>query len=154
MADRWKIEIDAADADRDLLRVAALLTDMRPFWPKVVPLFTAWMSRQFESEGAYGGMPWAKLSPAYAAWKSVHYPGKGILVAEGDLRRASANPTRSAGPLTLELTIKDEKIAYHEEGTPRMPARPLLFGDPLPAAARADLDAAAEDFLSDFLRRL
>ena len=125
-----------------------------PFWPSVVPVFIQWMKQQFETEGEFGGHKWARLSPSYAAWKAVHYPTRGILYAEGDLRQAASRPTRRVTPSTLTMTISDPKIQYHEKGTPHMPARPLLFGDPLPSSAAADLDRAAGDFLDLWLGRI
>jgi hypothetical protein len=149
------VEYDDADARKYLDRVAAMLVDLRPFFPKIVPVFISWMRYQFESEGAYAwGHPWAPLSPGYAAWKAVHYPARGILYAEGDLRMAASQPKRTVTPRTLTLTINDPKLQYHETGTPNMPARPLLFGDPLPGAARADLEQAAEEFIDDWMGRI
>lgn len=150
-----RVDYDDDDAMKHVERVAALLVDLRPFWPKVVPVFIGWMRQQFETEGAYAwGSPWTPLSPAYAAWKAIAYPGKSILIAEGDLRQAASRPRRRATATTLTLTIDDPKLQYHETGTERMPARPLLFGDPLPHAAAADLDKAAEEFIDDWLRRI
>jgi hypothetical protein len=56
------------------------------------------MGKQFDSEGDFFGEQWAPLSEPYATWKMQHYPGKGILSAEGDLRRAATTPERIARP--------------------------------------------------------
>ena len=155
MSEGFHIEVDDDAALRDLNRIAAFLLDLRPFWPKVVPVFIAWMRAQFETEGAFAwGQPWAPLSPSYAAWKAIAHPGKGILIAEGDLRRAASNPIRRATPSSLTLTIDDPKLQHHETGTANMPARPLLFGDPLPIAASAMLDHAVESYVDDLVRRV
>jgi len=140
--------------DRETQQVAALLLDLRTFWPSVVPLFIGWMRAQFDTQGAFMGDPWAPLSPAYAAWKAIKYPGKPILQAEGDLRQAASSPRRETTPQTLTLTIADPKAGYHQDGTGRMPARPLVFDISAPATVQSDIDKAAEDWLDDILRRL
>lgn len=137
---------------RALLRYVSFMLDLRPFWPRVVPAFIRWMRMQFESEGSYGGSPWAPLSPEYLAWKMVHYPGKSILQAEGDLRQAASRPEREARPLDLVLTIVDPKIEYHQEGTDNMPARPLIF-EHLPPDAVLELEDLAEEYADDMARR-
>lgn len=135
-------------------RLAVFLTDLRSFWPLVVPLATGWWRRQFETEGSFGGDRWAALSPDYAAWKSVHHPGKGILEATGDMRRAASRPTRAQTPTSLTLIIEDDKLPYHQDGGGNLPRRPLVFGEPLPAQAQAELDAVAEHYVTDLLRRV
>jgi hypothetical protein len=144
---------DHANADRYYRRVEELLSDLRPFWPLVVPIVTGWWREQFDTEGGFAGRPWAALSPAYAEWKAQKYPGKTILQATGDLRQAASRPSRTSTPRSLTLSIDDPKLEYHQDGTGRMPARPLVFGDPLPPAAALEIEAAAERYVGDFLRR-
>ena len=149
------------DGTREKLAwIAAQLLDLRPFWPKLVSLAIDWWGKQFDTEGAFGGFPWPPLSPSYAAWKAANYPGRGILVLERDLRQAASLPDRVANPQDLTLTIpwarlKGEQVdlSWHQLGTTRMPARPLIFGDPLPAAAALDLDRAMDEYLNDLIAR-
>lgn len=147
------LEVDDADALRKLKRLGLFFSDLRSFWPLVIPLFIGWMRQQFETEGAYGGEAWAPLSSGYGLWKSVHYPGKPILQLEGELRQAASRPERRVTPRTLTLTIRDPKIGYHQKGTGTMPARPLVF-DRLPAAAQRDLQLAGEQYVRSLLSRL
>lgn len=167
------IRFEHDEADRFYRRIELLLSDLRPFWPLVVPIVTGWWRMQFETEGGFAGRPWASLSPGYAAWKSYHFGGRKILYGPdhiigdrrlsalrehpdykgGALKRAAASPTVVRTPHTLTMVINDPKIEFHQEGTPTMPARPLVFGDPLPAAAVAEIDAAADRYVGDFLRR-
>lgn len=142
------------DADRRIRTLALFLTDLRPFWPKVVPLVTGWWRRQFETEGAFAGQPWPRLTPAYAAIKARLYPGRGILYREGDLYRAATNPRRVQTPSSLTLTIEDPKISYHQEGEGNLPKRPFVFGDPLPMIAEHELQQEADAFVRDLLRRV
>lgn len=120
-----------------LIRMIAMLTDLRLFWPRLVPIFVGWMRERFAQEGRFGGEQWLPLSPDYLARKAVAYPGKGILYATGDLRKAASLPKRIATPRSLTLIIDDSEYKhggdvarsvaeYHQTGTDRMPARPLI----------------------------
>lgn len=154
-----RIEIDgAAELEKRLAMFEATIRDLRSFWPSVVPLFIKWMRQQFETEGAFMGTPWAPLTARYAAWKGVHYPGKGLLYAEGDLRRGASLPQRDAGPTHLTLSIGWPKAGenldpdWHQSGTSKMVARPLL-AEHLPPEAQDDLERAATDYVTDNARR-
>lgn len=154
MAANAGVEIDFNGAPEQLQKLAVFMTDLRTFWPLVVPLVTGWWKRQFDTEGGFASGGWAPLSSDYADRKAVMYPGKGILQATGALKQAASRPTRVQTPSSLTLSIDDPKLEYHQEGTSRMPARPLVFGDPLPASAEAELQVAAEQYVTDLLRRL
>lgn len=123
--------------EQALVRMIAMLRDLRPFWPKLTPLFIEWMAERFETEGGFGGEQWEPLSPNYLARKMMLYPGKGILYASGDLRQAASRPRRIPTPASLTFIIDDSRythggntarsvIDYHQRGTDRMPARPLI----------------------------
>lgn len=153
MPDGWKIRVDDAAALRQIRFLETALSDLRPLWPVIVRLYRSWIRQQFETSGAYGGQSWPALSPAYAAWKSVHWPGRGILVASGQMRRAMDNPERRVTPRSLTLTFESDVLPFHESGTARMPARPVVLSSPLPAAAEAELRVAAEVYVRDLLKR-
>lgn len=149
-----------AEYDAALRKLTELILDLRPFWPLVVPIFVGWMGKQFDSEGDFFGQQWAPLSEPYATWKMQHYPGKGILSAEGDLRRAATTPERISRPESLVLRIKPyEKSGkamdpdWFQSGTDRMPARPLL-ADELPLEAQAELREAANYYIDENARKL
>lgn len=154
-----RVTVDDSDAERDIRIISTALSDLRPFWPLVVPLVTGWWKRQFSSEGGFAGFRWQPLSPAYAAWKASRYPGRGILHATGQTKSAASRPRRHATPRSLTLEIDDSGPAhgpvlqYHQTGD-GVPRRPLVFGDPLPAIAAAELDRAAETYIRDLLTRL
>lgn len=154
MADKITVRVTGDDAyKRKLAQLELFLEDLRPFWPLLVPVFIGWMGAQFASEGGWGGQQWAPLSPQYALWKSRHYPGRSILIREGAMRRAASEPRREPTPRTLILWIDDPKAPLHQEGTGRLPARPLI-PDPLPPAALRDIDLAAEEYVSTLVRRI
>jgi hypothetical protein len=138
---------------RKLAQLELFLEDLRTFWPLLVPVVGGWMSAQFETEGDWGGQAWAPLSPAYAAEKSQTHPGKSILIRDGNLRRAASQMRREATPRTLTMWIDDPTVAYHQDGTDDMPARPLI-PSPLPVSARVDVEVAAQEYVSTLVRRL
>jgi hypothetical protein len=80
----------------------------------------------FETEGGIFGARWAALSPAYAIKKATTYPGRGILEAKGDLRKAYGKRVFAN---LLEIFNKDPKASYHQDGTRRMPPRLLIRVD-------------------------
>ncbi|HLB03858.1 MAG TPA: hypothetical protein VJK66_02460 [Gaiellaceae bacterium] len=148
-----RIRLDSDAADRQLAQLALFLSDLRSFWPKVVPLFVLWMEQQFSSEGAFAGAPWAPLAFSTRQRKARLGLRPQILQATGAMKQAASRPTRQVTPRSLTLTIEDPKLGFHQAGTPQMPARPLIF-DRLPAAAEAELREAAADYVADLLRRL
>jgi hypothetical protein len=174
MPDGFFAEIEGlAENERALALLVAGLTDLRPFWPLVVPVFIRWMAEQFETEGEWGGEHWAPLSPDYLARKMQLYPGKPILQATGDLRQAASRPRRRATPQFLELIIDDSGY-QHGRGSPRAvapyqqfgggsreiggsegrPPRREIIPDELPPGAIADLDRLAESYVQDLARRV
>ena len=154
-----RVDVDGSDADRQVRLLELALTDLQPFWRVVTPMVRRWWKAQFDTEGGFAGHAWTPLSPQYAAWKARHYPGKGILQATGQLKQAASRAQSYATPSTLTMIIDDAGPAhgpvlqYHQEGE-GVPRRPLVFGDPLPAIAAAELDLAAERYVRDLLGRV
>lgn len=154
-----------SETEERLAKLAALVDDLRLFWPLVVPLYVRWMGEQFDQEGGFWTEHWQELSPDYLAWKTEHYPGKGILTAEGDLRHAAQSPTRKALPHELFLTVepfvkargpsKGRRIDpdWFQSGTNTMPARPLI-PEILPGGLQVEVDAVADEYIQDACRRL
>lgn len=149
------------ETDRKLAAFELQLRDLRPFWPTVKRMWRGWMTEQFASQGAFFGDPWAPLSARYAAIKAVKFPGRGILVAEGDLKRGSINPEWRATSDDLKLEIKWNKGGklldpdWHQRGnTQGMPARPILpVGDDLPAPLERQLEHATSEYVLSAARR-
>jgi phage gpG-like protein len=88
-------------------------TELKTYYSKAV----------FGSGGGLTGTKWKSLSPVYAKWKGKHYPNRGILIARGDMQN-SFRATSNRSSLTIDNT--DKKFEYHQLGTRRMPARPML----------------------------
>ena len=152
MNEGWSVYVDDGDLGRRLRGFAAQLVNLRPFWPIAARIGRGWIKQQLDSEGSWGGDPWEPLSPAYAAWKAVHYPGRPILWAERKLRAAALAPERVATADTLELRINDPKARWHQRGTRKMPARPII-PPRLPADALDELRDAFDQWVGDLIDR-
>ncbi len=148
------IRTEGVDRVADALQaVTHGLEDLRPFWPAVTTLWGGWMRQQFGSEGGWGGAAWAGLAPSTVAQKAADgYGSAGILVRTGTMRNAATAPARAAGATTLVLTIEDDKVSYHQDGTTKMVARPII-PPVLPGSAQAQLVQAADDYIDELLAR-
>ena len=123
-----------------LSRFGEGIGDFTPLWVETGGLFKQDMAAQFATEGATSGDEWAPLSDAYAAWKEKHYPGRTIGWLTGALMQSmtgGAGYTEILTPLTAEFGQDDGSTPaeggsygrYFNDGTDKMPARPVLrFG--------------------------
>ena len=107
-----------------------MLTDSQR---KITEDFTRQAFEQIRA-GQSGG--YAPLSPAYKAWKDANKPGRPILVFSGRLVKSFLDPrsrfmsvktTRRGSALEISSTVKYAR--YHQEGTRKMPARPLFIAN-------------------------
>lgn len=146
----FRVSVDDAEARRQVRAISAGLQDLRGFWPLVVPLFTSWMRLQFETSGSFGGRRWQPLSPSTVADKARRGLRPEILQATGRLKQDASRPARTQTPTSLTLTIQTPYLQYHQTGD-GVPSRPLVFGDPLPPVARAELDRAADTYVRGLL---
>jgi phage gpG-like protein len=126
---------------RGLAGFANLVKDLRPFWrDEFAPVYFGRVQDGFAMEGQprtaggrFAAGRWAPLSPKYKAWKERHYPGKKILAREGDLQASVAwngglgpGGVFHAFPRYVEFGTAIPYAIYHQQGTPKMPARPFL----------------------------
>lgn len=86
-------------------------------------LQTFYSTAVYETEGGAFGAPWAQLSQPYEAWKRTAYPGRGILVRSGDMKRGYKY---TAGRSEMKLWNPVDYAKFHQYGTSRMPQRLLL----------------------------
>lgn len=126
-----EVTTDAGDVRRRLRGLAAQLLDFRPLWPRVRKLWMRHMTEQFSSQGAWGGAAWAPVKRS---------SGKGILVDTGYMRShviGPRGPKVDVKPRSMTLTIADTGTVdgkprprgvaiFHQGGTSRMPARPII----------------------------
>lgn len=123
---RITLAIDGVEVvDRALARYVARLTDATPAFEDI--------GRQLADNNtatfAQQGQGWAPLSARYAAYKVRHFPGRPILVRTGALR-----DSLTQRPFGIDRVLPQSGTfgsaarygRYHQQGTPRMPARPPL----------------------------
>lgn len=85
--------------------------------------------------GAHG--KWKPLSEDYAAWKQRHYPGKPLMVLNGDLKNSLTkkddnniyDPSYSNNIFRLVLGSQIEYGIFHQVGAGRLPVRRVVDPD-------------------------
>lgn len=113
-----------AQVDRTLLAYAERAADMRPAWDLLEDRFRAYEQAWFDSEG---DGRWPQLSRSYGAWKAKHYPGRKILVREGDLRASVLKPDISVKePGYAIFGTGDPVASYHQRGDGHLPVRKVI----------------------------
>ena len=126
--------------------------DLRPFWPRMRPVVSRWMTQQFQTQGAWGGSRWAALTPRYGAWKAAHYPGQPILVRTGNLQRQATRPRIRGERDMMVVTLWARVASFHQHGTSRMVARPIIPAA-WPAQASKEFRDAIRGYIADRIRR-
>jgi phage gpG-like protein len=104
------------------------VADQAPALARVADDFREMMARQFASEGRAEGTPWPELSPATLRRQRARTP---ILYKTGALLRSLAEPGAAGHVEELEgysLTLGSRLpyALYHQTGTRRLPARPII----------------------------
>lgn len=109
----------------------------------------------FATEGSASGAPWAQLTALYAVRKRKLVGTKKILTFSGSMRdslrfKRPARIERMADSVTMEFGTSHRLTQFHQEGTPRMVARPPVRkserqADGLRAAVSAQFFKAAAD---------
>lgn len=111
----------AASASQRLERYGESIGSLWRVWDDIAAAFRRLEVLWFQTHGQGS---WPELSPKYAAWKAVVYPGRPLMVREGELRDSLTVDgviSRSAGSLMLGTDVDHAK--YHL-GT-RDPVAPL-----------------------------
>ena len=129
-----KIRVNTSRARQRIRRVQRGLRNLRPFFAdEATDVVYREIEQVFDSEG-YG--TWPPLSPAYAARKRRERPGKSILRYNDAYFRAATTP-RGQGSIhevrgrSLRIGVRSDEFpeqypARHEEGSGRLPARPVF----------------------------
>ncbi len=126
---QFEASVDSRNVERALNDFQASLGGNSPALAAVADDLRGMIAEQFATEGAAGGTPWTPLA-ASTLRKSRHVRS-GILNLTGALRRSLTDP---AAPGHVEeigggqlLFGTDLAFAgFHQTGTRRMPARPIL----------------------------
>lgn len=142
--------------DRTFNRIEEQIDDFRWVWPSVATEFRAIMADQFTTEGAQGASgKWKPLTPAYAKFKELAYPGMPILQATGHMMESLTDFEAGDSVFrpekdSLTLGTRTEYAGYHQRGTPRMKARPIIS---MTENTRRRLQKAIQVKLVEFVRR-
>lgn len=119
------------------------------------------LSFERKSRGGAGdeGVVWAKLSPVTIRLKTKGRGGDTqIGVDTGRMRNAVEPGFLSDGPVNVfevhdyevEVGYRGEYVEYFDQGTPRMPARPLMPGDgDYPASWTESVERTVFDWLDE-----
>lgn len=115
---------------RRFTRFVSEITDLSDLWELMARDLEATVADAFRTEGSSGGSKWAPLSEAYREQKARAYPGRGILERTRALMRSferggAGNVLRIA-PRALVWGSSVDYGRYHQSGTSRMPARPII----------------------------
>lgn len=119
--------------DLERLRINGMST--KPAMAQIAQVITDANRDQFRQQGAHYGNRWAPLSPAYKLYKTRVRPGRPILMFDGRLKKHTAPVlAKNAGIYRVnnrkaEVGLHYSQVPYaksHQEGTKRMPARPIM----------------------------
>ena len=142
-----RVSIDTKELRKNLDTFSKKLDDLSPFWESFTPVVQNLFRDVFINEGNVPGFSkWAALSPLYSAWKSANYPGQTILRLTDRLYNETVNnPIVTISPNEMTYGTNVPYAQYLEEGTSKMPPRPL-FGA-VEAYAPAILQAEILEYL-------
>jgi phage gpG-like protein len=144
--------VGQAAMERGLARFTEGLADYRPLWRAIEDDFYAAEQEQFRTEGTATGPHWTALSPNYAKWKETRFPGRLILERTGDLRRSltdrqDPNALCIEERKTLTLGSRIPYASFHQQGTSKMPARPVM-------AAPEDFQRRVREHIQAYLEEM
>ena len=80
----------------------------------------------FLSQGGVYGERWAALADSTKKQKERKYPGRGVLVASGDMQNSFKY---SATPVSVTIMNSSKLFAFHQLGTTKMPQRVMMLLD-------------------------
>jgi phage gpG-like protein len=121
-----------------LANFQAALADNAPAFGEIADDFREMMAAQFASQGGAEGAPWAPragaagVRPSHATRKTSRRERRSpLLQRTGALRdsltrRGSSGAVENVAALSLALGSRVPYAVFHQLGTHRMPARPLL----------------------------
>jgi phage gpG-like protein len=114
--------------DKTLENFQAALADEAPALQAIADDFREMIAQQFSSEGRAEGTPWPPLAPATLRRKRAGAP---ILFRTGALLESlrgpsGANHVEEIDASSLTLGSRLPYAMFHQLGTQRMPARPII----------------------------
>lgn len=112
-------------------RAEGRLSDLRiPFDRYGRYLVEKHIPAQFKAQGT--PKRWAALSEKYRRWKERRFPGRPILVLSGRMKAGFRWKAKKRSLQIINRVAAGQKgnktprFEWHQGGTPRMPARPML----------------------------
>lgn len=123
-----KIDIDGVEDTLEYLDdVRRRMRDLRPVWPGLQSSLKKYSIANFTAQGLPSG-GWRPLDAEYASWKSSRFPGAPLLVQTGKLfRQVLDGPKMDGGRSNASFSFGGKIAKFHQYGTTKMPARPILF---------------------------
>lgn len=122
---------------QELTGVIRRSSDLRVPFEAFRPVWIDAIQENFDAEG--DPVPWPELSPAYAGWKSSAYPGQKMLRLTDRMYDSLTSMTSDTiwrtTPRTIQFGSRVPYFIYHQEGTSKMPARPMMTLPPHASAA-------------------
>lgn len=123
----FQVSINSDALDRSLADFQASLADESAALAAIADDLREMFARQFATEGAAGGTPWAPLAASTLRKRR----GGGILVETGALRgslvdEGAPGHVEESDGLQLLFGTDLPYAVFHQTGTRRMPARPIL----------------------------
>jgi len=128
---RLRFEIDGdVQLSRAFSRFGEDVHDLKDAFTQIADNFQRGEQQQFDTEGNYGAGGWKPLAESTRIFKEQHgFPDR-ILVRTGSLRSSLAGNTGETigriEPLSAEMGTTNPAAGYHQRGTRRMPARPVI----------------------------
>lgn len=123
-------------------------SDLRVPFEAFQPVWFAAIEDVFDAGGE--PVPWPDLSPAYQGWKGSVAPGKPILRLTDRMYDSLTSQTGETiwqvGPRSIQFGSRVPYFIWHQEGTAKMPARPMLT---LPSSAAAQLNSMVVSYIRD-----
>ena len=116
-----KISLDPGGVifHRRFTRFVSDLTDLSPAFEEMADAFGEWEQQVFATRGGSAGAPWKPRKAPTGGWP--------LLVRTGALRASLTGPSvRQITPRRMVLGTNDPKAGFHQTGTRKMVARPLV----------------------------
>lgn len=134
MADSFVLTFDV-DGDTQVMRgfsrFGEHVKDLSAAFREIAQDFHKGEAQQFQSAGGYGAGGWTPLAPSTIERKQRSGYPLDILVRTGELRESLSGRGKGSietiQPLEMHLGTSSHSAVFHQRGTSRMPARPVIM---------------------------
>ena len=124
-----KVRMIDNDIPDEIEKIKDNLDDFGPVFKEAKEdLQTLWRNNFLQNGLPAGG--WKPLDAEYGSWKSINFPGKGPMVRSGKLFRSLTDLRGNPNKIDKKEATFGTNIKYaefHQSGTSKMPARPVVF---------------------------